>query len=223
MEFSLYDTLRHLPLFQGMSQSALMMVLEKVKFHFLKFEDKDIIFHQGDTCDKLVFIIGGTLIAQTCDSNGLFTLEETMQRPSLLEPHSLFGKRTTFKSTYIAQGTVSLISIEKQYIYTELNCHMVFRMNLFNQLSLVASHQHEKIWDIKPRGLEGRLIYFISSLCTTPYGRKTLRIRMEDLARLLDNTRLNVSDILNKWQKEGLIEMHRKEFVFLDLERLANA
>jgi Mn-dependent DtxR family transcriptional regulator len=46
---------------------------------------------------------------------------------------------------------------------------------------------------------------------------------MEDLARLLDSTRLNVSDILNKWQKEGLIEMHRKEFVFLDLERLASA
>jgi Mn-dependent DtxR family transcriptional regulator len=43
---------------------------------------------------------------------------------------------------------------------------------------------------------------------------------MEDLAQLLDDTRLNVSNVLNKWQEEGLIEMRRKEFVFLDVENL---
>ena len=47
-----------------------------------------------------------------------------------------------------------------------------------------------------------------------------LRIKMEDFARLLDDTRLNVSRVFNKWQSEGLIEMKRKEFVFYKIEDL---
>jgi len=43
---------------------------------------------------------------------------------------------------------------------------------------------------------------------------------MEDLANLLDDTRLNVSNVLNKWQEEGIIEMRRKEFVFHDINKL---
>ena len=57
-------------------------------------------------------------------------------------------------------------------------------------------------------------------ICTTMQGDKTLRIKMEDLASLLDDTRLNVSNVLNKWREEGLIEMRRKEYIFHNIERL---
>ena len=49
---------------------------------------------------------------------------------------------------------------------------------------------------------------------------KVLKVKMDDLANLLDDTRLNVSCVLNKWQEEGLIEMRRKEFVFHDIAQL---
>ena len=216
----MYDTLRHLPLFQGMSETELTMILDKVKLHFLKLADKEVAFHQGEMCDKMVFLIGGELVSETEAPCSTFTLEETLQRPAIVELHSLFGKRPAYKATYRAHGETSLLTIEKQYIYTVLNASDIFRMILFNQLSNIANQQHELRWSITPQGLEGRLAHFIRSLCSTPHGRKTLRIKMDDLAQLLDDTRLNVSTILNRWQSEGLIEMRRKEYVFLDLERL---
>ena len=132
----------------------------------------------------------------------------------MIEPHSLFGKRPSYKATYTAKDEVSLLTIDKQYLYGVLDKHEVFRMNLFNLLSNKAEQLHEHIWSIRPQPLEGRLAHFVRSLCTTPHGPKVLRIRMDDLAALLDETRLNISRVLNAWQQSGLIEMRRKEFIF---------
>ena len=96
----------------------------------------------------------------------------------------------------------------------------IFRINLLNILCSKVENLHERLWSIAPHDLEGRMVLFVRSLCATPQGTKVLRCKMEDLAALLDETRLNVSRILNKWCGEGLIEMHRKEFVIHDMADL---
>lgn len=198
------------------------MILEKVRFNFLKFGDKDVIFRQGEQCDKLVFLLSGNITSEISAPCGTFTLEEKINQPTVVEIHSLFGMNPTFKATYCAQGEAALLTIDKQYIFRVMDLNMIFRINFFNLLSSKIHKMHEQLWDIAPQGLEGRLTYLIRSLCTTTQGIKTLRIKMEDLANLLDDTRLNISNVLNKWQNQGLIEMRRKEFVFHDLERLSD-
>lgn len=210
----MYNTLLQLPLFQGMSRTELSEVVEKVKLHFLRIEAKKKIFSQGESCNKLVFLLSGELTSETHAPCGTFSLVETFDKPQMIEPYSLFGKRPSYKATYTAKSDVSLLTIDKQYIYGVLDKYEVFRMNLLNLLSNKAEQLHTHIWSISPQPLEGRLAHFVRSLCTTPHGPKTLRIKMDDLATLLDDTRLNISRVLNKWQQSGIIEMHRKEFVF---------
>lgn len=216
----MYNTLLQLPLFQGMSKAELSEIIEKVKFHFLKYGDKETLFIQGEKCNKLVFLLSGKLTAETTAPCTTFSLEESIEHPTIIEPHSLFGKFPYYKATYTTHGDVALLTIEKQYIYSVLDKYEVFRMNFFNLLSHKTEELHERIWSIDAQQLEGRFIYFIRSICATTHGTKTLRAKMEDLADLLDDTRLNVSNVLNKWQEEGIIEMRRKEFVFHDIERL---
>lgn len=210
----MYNTLLQLPLFQGMSHTELSEVIEKVKLHFLRIGAKKKIFSQGESCNKLVFLLSGELTSETQAPCGTFSLVETFDKPQMIEPYSLFGKRPSYKATYTAKSDVSLLTIDKQYIYGVLDKYEVFRMNLLNLLSNKAEQLHEHIWSIRPQSLEGRLAHFVRSLCTTPHGPKALRIKMDDLATLLDDTRLNISRVLNKWQQSGIIEMHRKEFVF---------
>lgn len=210
----MYNTLLQLPLFQGMSRTELSEVVEKVKLHFLRIEAKKKIFSQGESCNKLVFLLSGELTSEIHAPCGTFSLIETFDKPQMIEPYSLFGKRPSYKATYTAKNDVSLLTIDKQYIYGVLDKYEVFRMNLLNLLSNKAEQLHTHIWSISPQPLEGRLAHFVRSLCSTPHGPKTLRIKMDDLATLLDDTRLNISRVLNKWQQSGIIEMHRKEFVF---------
>ena len=220
MGYTMYETLLQLPLFQGMSKAELSEIIERVKFHFQKFETGNILFSQGDICDKIVFLLSGEIEIETVAPCGSFSFAERYNRPMILEFHSLFGIAPKYKATYTTLSNTALLTIDKQYMYNVLDRYEVFRMNLLNLLCNRTELLHNKIWSIKPEGLEGRLIHFIKSLCTTPQGSKILRIKMEDLASLLDDTRLNISNILNKWRNEGLIEMHRKEFIFHDVERL---
>ena len=216
----MYDTLLQLPLFQGMSKVELSTIIGKAKLHFHKFSAKEILFRQGEKCDKLAFLLSGELSAEIKAPCKTFSFEETITGPTIIEPHSLFGKCPNYKATYTTQNEVALLTIDKQYIYSILSKYEVFKMNLFNILCNKAEQLHERIWSINAQQLEGRLIYFIRNISTNSSGTKILRIKMEDLANLLDDTRLNVSNVLNKWQEEGIIEMRRKEFVFHDINKL---
>lgn len=220
MEYTMYETLLQLPLFQGMSKADLSEIIEKVKLNFQKHTEGDILFEQGEFCNQLVFLINGEICAETHSPNRLFSFIETFNTPMIIEPYSLFGTRPCFKATYSAQKNASILTIDKSYIYTVLNDYEVFRMNFFNMLCYKTEQLYDKIWNVDPHELEGRLIHFIKGLCTTYQGCKTLKIKMENLAKLLDDTRLNVSNVLNKWQEEGLIEMRRKEFIFTDISRI---
>ena len=58
------------------------------------------------------------------------------------------------------------------------------------------------------------------SHCEKPQGEKTFKVKMDDLARCLDDTRLNISKTLNELQDNGLIELHRKEILIPDAQKL---
>ena len=180
----MYNTLLQLPLFQGMSHTELSEVVEKVKLHFLKIGAKKKRFSQGESCNKLVFLLSGELTSETQAPCGTFSLVETFDKPQIIEPHSLFGKRPSYKATYTAKDEVSLLTIDKQYIYGVLDKYEVFRMNLLNLLSNKAEQFHEHIWSISPQPLEGRIARFVRGICASPNGQKILRIRMEDFATL---------------------------------------
>ena len=47
-----------------------------------------------------------------------------------------------------------------------------------------------------------------------------LKIKMEELANAINDTRLGVSKALNGMQEDGLLELHRGEIVIPDIERL---
>ena len=209
-----------LPLFQGMSQEHLFEILEQITFHFRKVGHQKTAFSQGEWCDQLTFLMDGELTATTQAPCAEFSFEETVGPYAVIEPHSLFGKRPTYKATYAARGEASLLCIDKQHIYTLLHSYEIFRINFINLISSKAEDLHAQQWDIRSKTLEERFIDLIRNLCTTPQGPKTMHAKMGELARLLDCTRLKVSGILNKWEEEGFITMHRKAFVIHDMAKL---
>ena len=64
--------------------------------------------------------------------------------------------------------------------------------------------------------------YILNELCRYEvfYGAKKLSIRMEDLARLIDDTRINVSNVLNDLQNRGLIQLGRRTFSIPELREV---
>ena len=142
METTMYDTLLQLPLFQGLCKDDFTAIIEKVKFHFQHYKKNEIIIKQGEVCNHLTFLLNGEVTSITIDSLQGYTLTETFQGPYIIEPYSLFGMSTNYMATYQAHTDVQILTIEKSFVYTELNNYEIFRLNYLNILSSRITSVH---------------------------------------------------------------------------------
>ena len=220
MEMTIYDTLLQLPLFQGLAKNDFTSILDKVKIHFLKRKAGDTVALGGEDCRELVFLLNGSLVSKTSDRDELYTFYEAINAPFLIEPYSLFGWSTKYVSTYTALTACNLVTIEKAYLLSELNNYEIIRLNYLNILSNRAQNLHDRLWTNLPESLHDRIVEFILLHSYVPGGEKRLKIKMDDLAKLLSSTRIRVSKALNEMQDKHWLTLHRGEIRIPDISLL---
>ena len=125
-----------------------------------------------------------------------------------------------FTASYTAVTEVNTLNIDKSYILNELCRYEVFNLNYMNMLSNRSQVIYNKLWNSHIGKTRDKIINFLLLRCMTPYGAKKLSIRMEDLARLIDDTRINVSNVLNDLQNRGLIQLGRRTFSIPELREV---
>lgn len=222
METTMYDNLLLLPLFQGLSKHDFTTIIEKVRFHFLTYQDNDTIIRQGDNCHELCFLLNGTITVQTTDQKHAFSLTEVIDAPSFIEPQSLFGMHPSYTATYRSKGQSKILKIDKSYIFTELYKYEIFRLNYLNILSNRSQVVYQKLWDSHIGDLSQKFVNFIAIRSQNPEGEKLLQITMEDLANLINETRISVSRLLNELQDKELLQLKRKEIYIPDFKKLTD-
>ena len=220
MNTTMYDKLLKLPLFQGLSKNDLTVILEKVKVEFRSYSPKEYIIKQQTPCTELVFLLDGKVRACVTDTTYKFSLCEEICEQLIIEPYSLFGMRPFFTATYRAETEVNTLVLKKEYILPLLCKYDIFNLNYINLLSNRAQTMQQKLWNTHIGSTLEKIINFLALRCMLPYGMKELSITMEDLANLLDDTRINVSRALNKLQELGYISLSRKAIKINDLRIL---
>lgn len=221
METTMYDKLLQLPLFQGLCKTDFTNILEKVKLHFHRYGKGIHLAKQGETCVQLIFILNGQVITEAESEDHLYIINEVLDSPNVIEPYSLFGMHTRYTASYKAASDIDALLIDKKYILTQLANYEIFNLNYLNMVSNRAQTAYGKLWNNHSRNIQEKIVNFILSRCSTPTGAKTLSIKMEDLAFLIDEARINVSKTLNEWQEAGLIKLNRKRITIPDLSLLA--
>ena len=216
----MYDNLLQLPLFQGMRKEDFTTILERVKFHFISYKPNETIIRQGTRCDQLFFLLNGSILAHTADKEHNYALSEVFKAPYIIEPYSLFGMSTNYKASYQAHEEAKLLSIDKSFVYNELNNHEIFRLNYLNILSSRYQAASQRLWNGHIGTLEEKFASFLLNRCQRPDGEKYLQITMEDLSNLINETRINVSRMLNDLQQKGLLQLKRKEIYIPALDKL---
>ena len=217
---TMFDTLLQLPLFQGLCNEDFTSILEKVKLHFIKHKAGETIIENGSACTQLCFLLKGEVSIVTNSPQNIYTVIEQMEAPYLIEPQSLFGMSTHYTSSYIAHTEAHTVSISKAFVLSDLFKYDIFRLNYMNIVSNRAQNLYSRLWDEPTLDLKGKIIRFFLLHCEKPQGEKVFKVKMDDLARCLDDTRLNISKTLNELQDSGLIELHRKEILIPDAQKL---
>ncbi|EJX04911.1 transcription regulator, CRP family [gut metagenome] len=217
---TMFDTLLQLPLFQGLCHEDFTKILDKVKLHFDKHKPGEMFIDSGDSCNQLCFLIKGKISMVTQSKGDIYTVFERIEAPYVIEPQALFGMKTLYASSYIAHTEAHTVNISKHFILNELFKYEIFRLNYMNIVSNRAQNLHAQLWEHPTEDLKEKIIRFFVQHCEKLKGEKIFKIKMDDLARYVDNSRLNTSKKLNEMQKEGLIELHRKEILISNLQAL---
>lgn len=217
---TMFDTLLQLPLFQGLAQEDFTSILEKVKLSFTKYKAGETIVKAEEPCDRLIFILKGEVVSVSSSPDTAYSIAESVQAPCVIEPYSLFGMNTSYVSNHIAQTEVHTVCVSKTCVMNELFRYDIFRLNYMNIISNRAQSLQKRLWAKAGKNLEERIAHFILTHTERPVGRKSIKIKMEELAHTLNDTRMGVSRALNSMQEKGLLELHRGEIVIPKAERL---
>ncbi len=220
---NIYDTLLRLPLFQGLSQSALAQVVGHTKFDFLRHGQGQEVLSAYAPCDSMIFLIKGELSAITYSDDRSYHVEEYECAPFVIEPERLFGLSQHYGRSYVATTDVDLLRISKSEAIRLAAHFYVFRINLLNILTTQNQRLQHQVWRIHPPTCRDKIIRFLADHCLRPAGRKTFHIGMQQLATHIGESRLNVSRMLHSLADERLLAIGRGTIEVPALEQLLHA
>lgn len=220
---ALVSTLLQTPLFLGMTQYDMQEIVGLMKFGFSKHAEDELIVKEYDECKSLYFLLNGTLAMTTSSADGSYTITEVLHAPQILQPERLFGLKQRFSAEYRAVTPCNMMYLGKSDVQVMFHAYEVFRINLVNAIATLLQRQEEKPWAFVGNSLRSRIYDFMRIHCHYPAGEKHIKIKMVDLARIMNETRLTISHELRRMEEEGLITLSRGMIHVPALERLSNA
>lgn len=221
MTLQLYDHLLRFQLFQGLSRNELLQMAGSTKFGFRKEETGVTVVREGDACRHLLFLVSGTMQFTMRSDDGSWRMTEHLAAPWLLQPEVLFGAVPRYTGTSVTLEPCHFITLSKDEVQRLTDDFLIIRLNLMNMLATMAQKRARQPWRRVPSSLRERFIRFAMDHSAYPAGPKTLHILMTRLADDFNDSRLDVSRMLNELQREGLVELHRGRIVIPSLEKLA--
>ncbi len=213
---SMYDILLQLPIFQGVSRNKISELIEKMKFHFLKYPAGEKIVSNGEECNHLKFLISGEVRSELMTLNEKIRITETIQAPNVVAPNHLFGRDTYFPADLYAVGTVGIMQIEKGAVIQMLQEEPIFLINLLNILSRRSQKALEAFTALSTNDLKERLAFWVLSLTQQKSVDIRIICKQKELYSFFGVQRSVFLATLDELKEEGILDYNTKEITILD-------
>lgn len=219
---SMFEILMGLPLFKGVTRERIAEIVGMAKFHFLKYLQGENIVTAGSPCTHIKFIISGSARSTIVNSDGRFSVSQTLVAPDVIAPDYLFGKATDYPSTVTAIEPTGILQITKSDYIKILNSDPIFMFNFLNLLSMNAQKAVDGVLALTTGSTEERIAFWIIAL-TQPSGRDiTLSCRQRDLYSFFGVQRSSFISILEGMKERGILDFNQNEIRITNRRDLLN-
>lgn len=217
---SMYELLRSLPLFQGVGDDRISELVERIPFHFLKYEPGDTINKAGDRCEHMRFVVSGSVNLTTESKHLRVRLLQTLHAPGVLGPDSLFGIDNTYPFSAVAGERCGILQLRKSDYMKVLQTDKVFLFNILNYLSRNCQRRTKALQQMKTGSIAERFAREITDLTTQYSTDIKVQFRQKDLCALLGTQRNSLITALDQMEEDGLIEYTSTEISIKSLRDL---
>ncbi len=209
-----------LPLFQGLSRNDLSQIVEQTPFEFRVFKEQDVIVKEDTPCSNMVFLLDGMVETTAWSDDKQYSVKEQIKAPNVLQPERIFGLIQRYTRTYKALTPCNTLFLKKEYVVNLSSSYTIFRTNLLNILSTQSQRFQHRPWIRQPHSLRECIIRFFVDHCQHPAGLKDFKIKMVQIGAEVNDSRLDVSRVLNAMQADGLLILSRNRIIIPAIERL---
>ena len=208
---SMYELLMGLPLFQGVSHARISELIEKIKFHFLKYLENEQLIEKGDSCKQLKFLISGSVKLELTNNNKRIRIFETLSAPNVLGAEYLFGRSTVYPYNVSASPSAGIMQIEKADY-----------LKILNYLSRNSQTPMEAVLSLTSGSIAERFAFWIISLTHKDATDIVINCKQKDMYTMLGVQRSSFINTLTELQSDGIIDFTSTEIFIKDRERLAD-
>lgn len=217
---NMFEKMMKLPLFQGVSYERIESLIEKVPFHFLKFQDGEKIISAGSECTHLRFIVSGSVKIVTHSQVSKVSVSQVLDSPNVIGPDYLFGRRTIYPYEVFANGTCGILQLKKSDYIDIIQSDNVFLFNILNFLSRNTQNHMQSLLSRSSGQLTERLSGLILSLTSARSHDIKLEFRQKELCLLLGARRTSLINALESMKMMGMVEFSTCEISVLDRKML---
>ncbi len=217
---SMYELLMQLPLFQGISRNRLTELIEKTRFHFLKFSQGECIARRGEQCTHLKFVLSGTIRTELVNKSGKIRISEVLNSPDVIGATNLFGRSTTYPGDIFAETPTSVMQIDKQTFLTVMQEEPIFLINALNMLSRRSQKTVESFLALSSGAMKEKLALWILSVTQPKADSVKVICKQKDLYSIFGVQRSIFINALEELKAEGVIDYMPREIKILERDKL---
>lgn len=208
------------PVFKGITPEHIEELISSVPYKINKFQKESLIASRGEECKNLMIVVEGSVRGEMLDYSGKVLKVEDIFAPKPIAAAFLFGQNNKFPVDVIANSDVTILKISKESVLNLFQHNDQFLQNYLNAISNRAQFLSQRIWFLSFKTIKGKLAQYILNLLKENMRIVTLPLTQKELAEFFGVTRPSLARALGEMEKDGLIEVSRKEITVLDKERL---
>ncbi|MDE6555940.1 MAG: cyclic nucleotide-binding domain-containing protein [Duncaniella sp.] len=161
---AIFELIRALPLFNGISYSDLQSLVGEIPFEFEKFAPGEVIMEARESNTTLRFILSGRVRSIIRNASDRMRLSYILEGPSVIAPDFVFGRNTRVPMEAVADTAVSIVKLSKTDLVRLLQKSDIFLFNYLNIVSAYAQKGIDGVISLTGGQLEERIAFWLITL-----------------------------------------------------------
>ena len=220
------DALKNTLLFAGLDRATFHRYCATTKVK--SYGRGEIIAAEGDECASIGVVELGQIAMQKYSSSGDFATIGLLGKGDFFGEDLIFGSSNIYMFTLEAMTDSEVLFISKNVLRELMDSSPEILNNFFRILSDRVNVQNSRIALLSQKSLRHKIAYYLLELRTLQHPSSTgpvsvsLPVSKEVVAKLLAMPRPSFSRELIAMEKGGLLEVHGRTILLLDVAALVS-
>lgn len=217
------DVLSDISLFKGIAKEEIGNIIRDVRHSVKEYGRGDVIAFEGDTYDRLIMIVRGSVVGEMMDFEGRVLRVEQRSAPETVATVFIFGANNRLPVTITAMEETRLLFIPRDDLIRLFASNMTVMKNFIDVMANRAQFLSKQLKLLGLNSIRGKIAHYLLGQ-VKEQGRDEIRIThtQTELSEMFGVARPSVAREIRRMNEEGIINSRGKNIRIINKSRLSS-